>query len=434
MMKFYDKKIETMSRSRMRALQLKRLKEIVEYAYNRVPFYKKKYDEAGVKPSDIKTLEDIRKLPFVTKADLRENYPYGLLAVPLSDLARIHASSGTSGKPTVVAYTKEDMEDWTECVARLVVAAGGRSDDIVQICFGYGLFTGALGLHQGWERIGAAVIPASTGNTERQIMLLKDLKATAIVATPSYALHLAESMEKLGYKPEDFKLRIGMFGSEASSEEMHRELAEKLHLFPTDNYGLSELIGPGVSGECEEKCGMHVNEDYFYPEIVDPATLEPTDGSEYGELVLTSLTKKSMPMIRYRTKDITKLDYTPCACGRTTVRMAKLKGRTDDMLIIKGVNVFPSQIEGVLLSFKEIGSTYEIIVTRENYQDKLEVKVELVDDSIVGDYGAIEKLSRDIRHALKVVLQIDAKLTITEHMSLARSEGKAKRVKDLRKI
>lgn len=433
-MKFYDKKIETMSRSRMRALQLKRLKEIVEYAYNRVPFYRKKYDEAGVKPSDIKTLEDIRKLPFVTKADLRENYPYGLLAVPLSDLARIHASSGTSGKPTVVAYTKEDMEDWTECVARLVVAAGGRSDDIVQICFGYGLFTGALGLHQGWERIGAAVIPASTGNTERQIMLLKDLKATAIVATPSYALHLAESMEKLGYKPEDFKLRIGMFGSEASSEEMHRELAEKLHLFPTDNYGLSELIGPGVSGECEEKCGMHVNEDYFYPEIVDPATLEPTDGSEYGELVLTSLTKKSMPMIRYRTKDITKLDYTPCACGRTTVRMAKLKGRTDDMLIIKGVNVFPSQIEGVLLSFKEIGSTYEIIVTRENYQDKLEVKVELVDDSIVGDYGAIEKLSRDIRHALKVVLQIDAKLTITEHMSLARSEGKAKRVKDLRKI
>ncbi len=433
-MKIYDKKIETMSRTRMRALQLRRLKEIVAYAYGRVPFYRKKYDEAGVKPSDIKTLEDINKLPFVTKADLRENYPYGMLAVPLSELARVHASSGTSGKPTVVAYTKEDMEDWTECVARLVVAAGGRSDDIVQICFGYGLFTGALGLHQGWERIGAAVIPASTGNTERQIMLLKDLKATAIVATPSYALHLAESMEKLGYKPEDFKLRIGMFGSEASSEEMHKELAEKLHLFPTDNYGLSELIGPGVSGECDRKCGMHVNEDYFYPEIIDPVTLQPTDGSDYGELVLTSLTKKSMPMIRYRTKDITKLDYTPCACGRTTVRMAKLKGRTDDMLIIKGVNVFPSQIEGVLLSFKEIGSTYEIIVTRENYQDKLEVKVELVDDSIVGDYGAIEKLSRDIRHALKVVLQIDAKLTITEHMSLARSEGKAKRVIDLRKI
>ncbi|HIW02575.1 MAG TPA: phenylacetate--CoA ligase [Candidatus Protoclostridium stercorigallinarum] len=432
-MNIYDVKHETMSRNELKSLQLSRLKEIVTYAYERVPFYKKKYDEAGVKPSDIKTLEDIQKLPFVTKADLRENYPYGFLAVPVSELARIHASSGTSGKPTVVAYTKEDMENWTECVARLVVAAGGRSDDIVQICFGYGLFTGALGLHQGWERIGAAVIPASTGNSERQLMLMKDLGATAIVATPSYALHLAEVMEKSGMKPEDFKLRVGMFGSEASSEEMHRELAEKLHLFPTDNYGLSELIGPGVSGECEYKCGMHINEDHFYPEIVDPATLEPTDGSDYGELVLTSLTKKSMPMIRYRTKDVTKIDYSPCKCGRTTARMAKLKGRTDDMLIIKGVNVFPSQIEGVLLSFKEVGSTYEIIVTREDYKDKLEVKVELVDDSIVGDYGAIEKLSKDIRHALRTVLQIDAKLTITEHMSLARSEGKAKRVIDLRK-
>ena len=432
-MKIYDEKIETMDRSSMRALQLERLKEMVKYAYDNVPFYKKKYDEAGVKPSDIQTLGDINKLPFVTKADLRENYPYGLLAVPVSELARIHASSGTSGKPTVVAYTKEDMEDWINCVARLVVAAGGRSDDIVQICFGYGLFTGALGLHQGWERIGAAVIPASTGNSERQIMLMKDLGATALVATPSYALHLAEVMEKTGVKPEDLKLRVGMFGSEASSEEMHRELAEKLHLFPTDNYGLSELIGPGVSGECEYKCGMHINEDYFYPEIVDPVTLEPTDGSDYGELVLTSLTKKSMPMIRYRTKDITKIDYTPCKCGRTTARMAKLKGRTDDMLIIKGVNVFPSQIEGVLLTFKEIGSTYEIVVTREDYQDKLEVKVELIDDSIVGDYGAIEKLSKNIRHALRTVLQIDAKLTITEHMSLARSEGKAKRVIDLRK-
>ena len=432
-MNIYDVKHETMSRSELKSLQLSRLKEIVTYAYERVPFYKKKYDEAGVKPSDIKTLEDIQKLPFVTKADLRENYPYGFLAVPVSELARIHASSGTSGKPTVVAYTKEDMENWTECVARLVVAAGGRSDDIVQICFGYGLFTGALGLHQGWERIGAAVIPASTGNSERQLMLMKDLGATAIVATPSYALHLAEVMEKSGMKPEDFKLRVGMFGSEASSEEMHRELAEKLHLFPTDNYGLSELIGPGVSGECEYKCGMHINEDHFYPEIVDPATLEPTDGSDYGELVLTSLTKKSMPMIRYRTKDVTKIDYPPCKCGRATARMAKLKGRTDDMLIIKGVNVFPSQIEGVLLSFKEVGSKYEIIVTREDYKDKLEVKVELVDDSIVGDYGAIEKLSKDIRHALRTVLQIDAKLTITEHMSLARSEGKAKRVIDLRK-
>ena len=429
----YDRKIETMSRDEMRALQLERLKSMVAYAYANVPFYKKKYDEAGVRPEDIRTLDDIRRLPFVTKADLRDNYPYGLLSVPLSDIARIHASSGTSGKPTVVAYTKEDMEIWTECVARLVAAAGGRSDDIVQICFGYGLFTGALGLHQGWERIGAAVIPASTGNTERQIMLMKDLGATALVATPSYALHIAEEMERLCYKPEDFKLRVGMFGSEASSDEMHAEIARKLHILPTDNYGLSELIGPGVSGECELKRGMHINEDHFYAELLDPETFEPKKEGEYGELVLTALTKRSMPMIRYRTKDITALDYSPCECGRTTARMAKLKGRTDDMLIIKGVNVFPSQIEGVLLKFREIGSTYEIVVTREDYKDRLEVRVEPADDSIVGDYGRLEKLSSDIKHALRSVLQIDVKLSIVEPRSLRRYEGKAKRVVDLRK-
>ncbi|MBQ2701764.1 MAG: phenylacetate--CoA ligase [Clostridia bacterium] len=429
----YDQKMETLSRAEMQEVQLKRLQEIVAYAYENVPFYKKKYDEAGVKPSDIKTLKDIEKLPFVTKADLRDNYPYGMLSVPLSKIARIHASSGTSGKPTVVVYTDEDMEVWTECVARLVAAAGGRSDDIVQICFGYGLFTGALGLHQGWERIGAAVIPASTGNTERQLMLMKDLQTTAMVSTPSYALHLAEEMERLGYKPEDFKLRIGLFGSEASSEEMHREIQRKLHLFPTDNYGLSELIGPGVSGECEEKNGMHINEDHFYAEILSPEDLSPLPEGEYGELVLTALTKKSMPMIRYRTKDITKLDYSPCACGRTTARMAKLKGRTDDMLVVKGVNVFPSQIEDVLFKFKELGSLYEIIVTREDYKDKLEVRVELVDDSIVGDYGKLEKLSQDVKKALKTVLQIDVKLSIVEHMTLKRYEGKAKRVFDMRK-
>ncbi|MBQ8283519.1 MAG: phenylacetate--CoA ligase [Clostridia bacterium] len=429
----YDVKTETMSREEMEALQLKRLQEIVAYAYENVPFYKKKYDEAGVKPSDIQTLKDIEKLPFVTKADLRENYPYGMLSVPLSEISRIHASSGTSGKPTVVAYTDEDMEVWTECVARLVAAGGGKKDDIVQICFGYGLFTGALGLHQGWERIGAAVIPASTGNTERQLMLMKDLKTTAIVSTPSYALHLAEEMERLGYKPEDFNLRVGMFGSEASSEEMHAEIARKLHLFPTDNYGLSELIGPGVSGECECKCGMHINEDHFYAELLDPNDFHALPDGEYGELVLTALTKKSMPMIRYRTKDITKIDSTPCACGRTTKRMAKLKGRTDDMLVVKGVNVFPSQIEGVLLSFKEIGSSYEIVVTRENYKDNLEVKVEVIEDSIVGDYGKLEKLADDIKKALRTVLQIDVKVRLVEHMSLKRYEGKAKRVVDLRK-
>ena len=428
----YDKKMETMKREKLQKLQLKRLKAIVKYAYENVPLYKKKYDEAGVKPSDIKTLKDIEKLPFITKSDLRENYPYGMMSVPLSKMARIHASSGTSGKPTVVTYTKEDMEVWTECVARLVAAAGGREDDIVQICFGYGLFTGALGLHQGWERIGAAVIPASTGNTERQLMLMKDLGTTAIVCTPSYALRLAEEMERLGYKKEDFNLRVGMFGSEASSEQMHKEIAEKLHLLPTDNYGLSELIGPGVSGECEFKEGMHINEDHFLAEILDPNDFHALGEGEYGELVLTSLTKKSLPMIRYRTKDITCLNYQPCKCGRTTARMARLKGRTDDMLVVKGVNVFPSQIEEILLSFKQLGSSYEIIVTREDYKDNLEVRVELIDDSIVGDYSKVEQLSKEVKHALKTVLQIDVKLSLVDKMSLKRYDGKAKRVFDMR--
>ena len=428
----YDKKMETMKREKLQKLQLKRLKAIVKYAYENVPLYKKKYDEAGVKPSDIKTLKDIEKLPFITKSDLRENYPYGMMSVPLSKMARIHASSGTSGKPTVVTYTKEDMEVWTECVARLVAAAGGREDDIVQICFGYGLFTGALGLHQGWERIGAAVIPASTGNTERQLMLMKDLGTTAIVCTPSYALRLAEEMERLGYKKEDFNLRVGMFGSEASSEQMHKEIAEKLHLLPTDNYGLSELIGPGVSGECEFKEGMHINEDHFLAEILDPNDFHALEEGEYGELVLTSFTKKSLPMIRYRTKDITCLNYQPCKCGRTTARMARLKGRTDDMLVVKGVNVFPSQIEEILLSFKQLGSSYEIIVTREDYKDNLEVRVELIDDSIVGDYSKVEQLSKEVKHALKTVLQIDVKLSLVDKMSLKRYDGKAKRVFDMR--
>ena len=301
-----------MSTDAMRALQLERLKKIVRYAYDNVPFYKKKYDEAGVSPDDIVTLDDIRKLPFTVKSDLRDNYPYGLLAVPKTKLKRIHASSGTSGKPTVVCYTDKDMEIWSDCCARLAAAAGVNGDDIVQVSFGYGLFTGALGMHQGCEKLGAAIIPASSGNTERQVMLLKDLEATVLVCTPSYALYIGEMMEKLGYKPEDFKLRIGLFGSEASTEEMHREIANKLHIFTNDNYGLSELIGPGVSGECTEKCGMHINEDHFYPELLDPETFEPVPDGQYGELVLTSLTKEGMPVIRYRTKDITAFDHSPC--------------------------------------------------------------------------------------------------------------------------
>lgn len=431
----YDSKIEQMSRDEMTALQTERLVKSVAYAYERVPLYKERFDEIGLKPGDIKELSDITKLPFTVKTDLRDNYPYGLLAVPMSDIVRVHASSGTSGKPTVVAYTKDDLDMWSDCMARLIVAAGGNKDDIVQISFGYGLFTGALGLHQGFEKIGATVVPASSGNTERQVMLLKDLGVTALVATPSYGLYIAEVMDKLGISKEEMKLRIGLFGSEASSPEMHAELQERLGLIPTDNYGLSEIIGPGVSGECLSKCGMHINEDHFYPEIVDPNTLKPVADGEWGELVLTTLTKQGMPMIRYRTKDITRLMRERCECGRTLVRMDKIQGRSDDMLKIRGVNVFPSQIEGVLLNIPELGGgNYEITVTRDGHMDKLEIRVELRDTSLIDDFSALERLVGKIRHNLRTVLQIDAVVKLCEPLSLKRYEGKAKRVIDLRKL
>ena len=423
---FFDSKIEQMDRAEMRALQLERLKKIVKCAYDRVPFYKNKFDAIGLKPEDIQTLEDIKKIPYTTKADLRDNYPYGLLAVPMDDIVRVHASSGTSGKPTVVAYTKNDLDMWSDCVARLIVAAGGRKSDVVQISFGYGLFTGALGLHQGWEKVGASVIPASSGNTERQVMLMKDLGATALVATPSYGLYISEVMERMGLKKEDFKLRIGLFGSEASSPEMHQELQNKLGVFPTDNYGLSEIIGPGVSGECEFKCGMHINEDHFYPEIVDRDTLEPLQDGEWGELVITTLTKEGLPMLRYRTKDITRLITDKCKCGRTTVRMDRIQGRSDDMLIIRGVNVFPSQIEGVLMSIPEIGGNYEIVVERIGHLDKLTINVEVKDFALLDNYSKLEDLVKKVRQKLKVVLQIDAVVRLVEPQSLKRFEGKAK--------
>ena len=431
---FFDSKIEQMGREEMRALQLERLKKIVKYAYERVPFYKKKFDEIGLKPEDIQTLEDISKIPYTTKTDLRDNYPYGLLAVPMDDIVRVHASSGTSGKPTVVAYTKNDLDMWSDCVARLIVAAGGKKSDVVQISFGYGLFTGALGLHQGWEKVGASVIPASSGNTERQVMLMKDLGATALVATPSYGLYISEVMEKMGIKKEDLKLRIGLFGSEASSPEIHKELQDKLGVFPTDNYGLSEIIGPGVSGECEYKCGMHINEDHFYPEIIDRETLMPVADGEWGELVITTLTKEGLPMLRYRTKDITRLITDKCKCGRTTTRMDRIQGRSDDMLIIRGVNVFPSQIEGVLMSIPEIGGNYEIVVERIGHLDKLTINVEVKEVTLLDNYSKLEDLVRKVRQKLKVVLQIDAVVKLVEPQSLKRFEGKAKRVTDLRKI
>lgn len=431
---FYNEKIETMERSEMRKLQLERLQNIVKYAYERVDFYRKKFDAIGLKPEDIKTLDDIRKIPFTEKSDLRDNYPYGLVAVDMDETVRVHASSGTSGKPTVVVYTKNDLDMWSENMARIVTAAGITKKDIVQISFGYGLFTGALGLHQGLERVGATVVPASSGNTERQCMLLKDLGVTGLVATPSYAMYIAETLEKLGYDKKDIKLKYGLFGSEACSQEMREELQKKLGVFATDNYGLSEIIGPGVSGECEYKCGMHINEDHFYPEVLNTETMQPVEDGELGELVITTLTKEGMPVLRYRTKDITSLDHTPCKCGRTLVRMGRIRGRVDDMLIIRGVNVFPSQIEGVLMEMPEVGNGYEIVVYREGCTDKLEVRVEVADENLITDYHKLEVLQDKIKKNLRVVLQIDAIVKLVEPQSLKRFEGKAKRVTDLRNI
>ena len=427
----FNPAIETMERSEMEKLQLKRLQETVAYVYERVPMYRQRLDEMGVKPEDIKTLADIRKLPFTVKDDLRDNYPYGLFAVPMSEIVRIHASSGTTGKPTVVGYTEDDIQMWSECVARLCAAGGATRDDIAQISFGYGLFTGARGLHQGLHKLGAAVIPISSGNTERQINLMSDFGSTVLVATPSYALYMAEIAEKMGMM-DKINLRVGLFGAEGSTEEMRAELEKRWGIVATENYGMSELIGPGVSGECTEKTGMHINEDYFYCEIVNPETGEPVPDGEWGELVVTPLAKQALPLLRYRTHDITRLLRDKCPCGRTTTRMQKIAGRSDDMLIIRGVNVFPSQIESVLIGMEEVAPHYEIIVTRKGYLDQIEVKVELHDATILDLYSELEALQKKIHDKLKVILQIDAKVTLVSPNSLKRFEGKAKRVTDLR--
>ena len=427
-------KEETLSREEMEALQLSRLKETVNRVYEKVEPYRRKMDEAGVRPEDIQSLGDLKKLPFITKQDMRDNYPFGLFAVPKDELLRIHASSGTTGKPTVVGYTKGDLETWTECVSRIACAGGAMPSDIAQICFGYGMFTGALGLHYGLENIGAAIVPSSTGNSEKQIMYMKDFGTTLLVATPSYALRLAEVAREMGLDPKkDLNVKIGLVGSElltdAMRDEMHKYWGEDMLV--TSNYGMSELMGPGVSGECEYMCGMHINEDYFIPEIIDPATGEVLPVGERGELVITCIKKEALPLIRYRTKDITRLIYEPCKCGRTTVRMENLSGRSDDMLKIRGVNVFPSQIEEVVLSVDELGPHYEIIVEREGYSDKLTLRVELA--KATDSFKDLEYIERTVRNKLKIILGLDAKIKIESPNTLARFEGKAKRVKDLRK-
>ena len=431
-MVFWQKEIETMSRAQIQALQLERLKWVVSYCYDRVPFYTKRLDEAGVKPEKIKTLSDIQYIPYTTKEDIRDNYPFGLFAVSQKEIVRLHASSGTTGKPTVVGYTRQDLETWSDLVARLTTAAGASAEDTVQIAFGYGLFTGALGLHYGLEKIGATVVPTSTGNTEKQLMLMKDLGTTALVSTPSYALYMAETAKELGYKNSDFRMRLGLFGSEGCTPEMRDQIEAAWGIFATDNYGMSELIGPGVAGECTERVGMHIAEDHFLPEIIDSNTLQVLEGEVPGELVITTLTKQAFPLLRYRTKDITCLHYAPCRCGRTHARMDKIMGRSDDMLKIRGVNVFPSQIESVLMHIPQIGPHYQLIIRRQGFMDTLEVKVELIDASVLETYAELEKIQRKIKSDLKVVLGIDAAVTLTEPKSLERFQGKAKRIVDLR--
>jgi len=427
-------KEETLSRQEMEALQLERLQETVRRVYEKVPYYRNKMDEAGVKPDDVKTLADLQKLPFTTKQDMRDSYPFGLFAVDKEKLVRIHASSGTTGKPTVVGYTEEDLHTWTDCVSRIACMGGASEKDVAQICFGYGMFTGALGLHYGLEHIGATIIPSSTGNSQKQIMYMQDFGTTLLVATPSYALRLAEVAQEMGVDPaKDLSVKIALVGSElltdAMREEMHAVWGQDIKI--TSNYGMSELMGPGVSGECLEHCGMHINEDYFIPEIIDSVTGEVLPAGERGELVITCIKKEGLPLIRYRTKDITRLFYEPCACGRTTCRMENLTGRSDDMLKIRGVNVFPSQIEEVILSVKELGPHYEIVVTREGYSDMLTVRVEL--NKSTDSFAELQRIEKTTAGKLKGMLGLDAKVQLESPSSLQRFEGKAKRVKDLRK-
>lgn len=430
----WEPEFECMDRPLLEKLQLERLQRMTERVYCHVPFYRRRFDELGVKPVDIKRLEDIRKLPFTVKNDLRDNYPYGMFASPLRDIVRIHSSSGTTGIPTVVGYTQKDLETWSNLVARFVSAAGVTHNDIVQISFGYGLFTGGFGLHYGMERVGATVIPVSSGNTERQIKIMKDFGTTALVATPSYALYMAEVAQEMGYGPGDLNLKIGLFGAEPWSESMRKEIEKAWGITATDNYGLSEVMGPGVSGECTCCQGLHIFEDHFIPEILDPETGETKAPGEEGELVLTALTKEALPMVRYRTKDITSLNYEKCECGRTLVRMRKTLGRSDDMLIIRGVNVFPSQIESVLVEIEEVEPHYMLVVDRIDYLDHLEVQVEVSEAIFTGSFGDLERIAAKIKRKLDTLLNISVKVKLVEPKSIERSQGKAKRVIDNRKF
>lgn len=431
----WQPEFETLPRDELEALQLFNLKRTVRRVYQNVPFYRKKMDDMGVKPEDIRTLEDVRHLPFTTKDDLRENYPYGLFAIPMDEVVRVHSSSGTTGKPTVVGYSKKDLETWSNLTARVLAAGGLKKNDVVQISFGYGLFTGGFGLHYGAERLGATVIPVSSGNTHRQVLVMRDYGTTALICTPSYALHVAEVIEEMGVNPRDLKLRLGMFGAEPWTEAMRKEIEDRLGIDATDNYGLSEIIGPGVSGECiEAKHGLHIFEDHFLPEIIDPATGEPLPMGEMGELVITTLTKEALPLLRYRTRDITKLFLEECPCRRTFVKMEKPQGRTDDMLIVRGVNIFPSQVEEVLLSIKDTAPHFQLVVDRKGYLDTLEVWVETSEDFFFDSMRKQKELIDTITQKISEVLGISVKVKLVEPHTIERTTGKAKRVVDRREL
>lgn len=434
--RIFDREKECMPRRELEALQLERLKSLVDYCEKNSAFYSKRLAEAGVTADKIKSLSDIQYIPYTTKTDLRDTYPFGMFSVPKDKIVRIHASSGTTGNPTVVGYTREDLDNWSEQVARIACAAGAHEGTVVQICFGYGMFTGALGLHYGLEKIGAAVVPTSSGNTEKQLKFMRDFETDAIVATPSYCMYLAEAARSMEdkYPMSEYKLRYGLLGSEGSTPEMRSEIETHwgTGIFCTDNYGMSELNGPGMSGECYLRDGLHICEDHFLCEIIDSASGNVLERGDTGELVVTNLTKRGLPMLRYRTKDITNINYEPCACGRTGARMHKIIGRSDDMIKVRGVNVFPSQIESALIGVKEISPNYQLVLRREGYSDSLEVRVELIDGGLLDRYGELLALQKRIHDNIKTILGIEIKVSLVEPNTIERFTGKAKRVLDLR--
>jgi phenylacetate-CoA ligase len=431
----YNEEFETMPREALESIQLRRLQATVARVYNATPFYRRRFDEAGVAPADIRSLSDLQKLPFTTKADLRDNYPYGMFAVPMDNVTRIHASSGTTGKPTVVGYTARDIQTWAELMARSLMAAGTRRDDIVHNAYGYGLFTGGLGVHYGAEKLGASVIPISGGNTKRQVMIMKDFGPTVLTCTPSYALHVAEVAGEMGVNFRDLKFKAGLFGAEPWSEQMRREIERTLNLKAMDMYGLSEVMGPGVSIECiEAQDGLHIFEDHFIPEIINPLTGAVLPYGSPGELVFTTITKEAFPVIRYRTRDLSVLNPEPCRCGRTIVRMGRIQGRSDDMLIIRGVNVFPSQIESVIMETKHFEPHYQLVVERIGTLDQLTVLVEVNEAMFSDEIKNLQSIERELEQNIRETLGVATQVKLVEPKGIQRSEGKAVRVIDKRKI